>query len=91
MKKILLLTAAALFCVSLTPAFAESTDGSRSDSTFIRSPDHSKVPVGDHWTGDTATSRSGSRSDASGVAPDLSHKAPHKAPDGAFGHMQEGR
>jgi hypothetical protein len=59
-------------------ALAASTDPSRSDSTFVRAPDHSKVPPGKHHPGDTADSRSTSRSDSTFVrSPD--HSAVPKA------------
>jgi hypothetical protein len=60
-------------------ALAASTDPSRSDSVFVRSPDHSNVPPGKHHPGDTADARSASRSDAAFVrSPDHS-----KVPNGA--------
>jgi hypothetical protein len=54
-------------------ALAASTDPSRSDSTFVRAPDHSSVPPGKHHPGDTADTRSASRSDSTFVrSPDHS-------------------
>jgi hypothetical protein len=36
------------------------------NATLVLSPDHSKVPVGSHWSGETAATRSSSRSDSAG-------------------------
>jgi hypothetical protein len=45
-------------------ALAASDDPSRSDAVYVRAPDHSKVPTGKHYTGDTLEARSVSRSDS---------------------------
>jgi hypothetical protein len=36
------------------------------NTSLVLYPDHSKVPVGSRWSGDNATQRSSSRSDAAG-------------------------
>jgi hypothetical protein len=36
------------------------------NTTVVLSPNHSKVPAGSHWSGETAATRSVSRSDAAG-------------------------
>ena len=62
MKKSVLVGSALLIS---TAAFAYDPVGP-TNTTLVLRPDHSKVPAGSHSSGDAATQRSSSRSDAAG-------------------------